>query len=564
MKVRHIIFGVIMLLCTGCHTPTREARRMVKRAEQLASTQPDSAVRLIDSVLRMEAYLNERERMEMALLQGEALFGNRDANEISPIMDDDFFEDHPNISTSPELERASAYYAKKKQYGKAAHAALYSGFVQQHYNEKETAMRSFKEAEQYGDLAGDSLSMAQAKYRMGRMLLDNIMKEEALSMFSSADECVGKHFVEKAIIQNTMGICFMLQRDFDNATTYLQHSLSNAEKYNSSKICHKVLNNFAVLYRLQGRYDQALGCLHRMLEEPSLEESEIFMLNLNLGIVFFDKKEFDSASLYYNNVEKNIHIESIQPKTRLSAYAALSEFAKSQNHDSLALLYRKNHEDVLYAVMQQRQEQNIYRIQRQYDYESIQNEMNKRIIHRHRIILVISILLFISSAIIIALQYRHKQMMASEKEMKKQIEAMKHDLRQTVKSHVIDQEIASRLRMMLAAHRTTTRVKDFKNDWKPLVNQVMNGKENLFEAARSSIENIYPNLFEIIIEKHPNLSETEAKVCLLSFYDLSNAEIAEFLELRLNTVNQNRSTLRKKLNLKHDRMKEQLRNVITD
>ena len=175
MKAKHIIFGILLLLCTSCHTPTREARRMVKRAEQLAHTHPDSAARLIDSVLRMEAYLNERERMEMALLQGEALFGNRDANEISPIMDDDFFEDHHDISTSPELERAAAYYAKKKQYGKAAHAALYSGFVQQHYNEKETAMRSFKEAEQYGDLAGDSLSMAQAKYRMGRMLLDNIM-----------------------------------------------------------------------------------------------------------------------------------------------------------------------------------------------------------------------------------------------------------------------------------------------------------------------------------------------------------------------------------------------------
>ena len=132
MKPRNLFIGIVFLLAvlTACNTPTREARRMVKRAERLADTLPDSTVRLIDSVLRMPASFSERERMDMALLQAEALFGDR-GQEISPVMDDDFFDDHANLSTSPELERAAAYYARKKQYNKAAHAALYSGFVQQ-------------------------------------------------------------------------------------------------------------------------------------------------------------------------------------------------------------------------------------------------------------------------------------------------------------------------------------------------------------------------------------------------------------------------------------------------
>ena len=142
---RIVWIGILFLLAlTACDATTREARRMVKRAERLADTLPDNTVRLIDSVLRMPASFSERERMDMALLQAEALFGCRDgactvsndtlgvdACTISPIMDDDFFDDHANLSTSPELERAAAYYARKKQYNKAAHAALYSGFVQQ-------------------------------------------------------------------------------------------------------------------------------------------------------------------------------------------------------------------------------------------------------------------------------------------------------------------------------------------------------------------------------------------------------------------------------------------------
>jgi len=107
---------------------------MVKRAELLADTLPDSTVRLVDSVLRMPVNFRKRERMDVALLQAEALFGDR-GQEISPVMDDDFFDDRGNVSTSPELERAAAYYARKEDYGKAAHAALYSGFVQQHYDD---------------------------------------------------------------------------------------------------------------------------------------------------------------------------------------------------------------------------------------------------------------------------------------------------------------------------------------------------------------------------------------------------------------------------------------------
>ena len=91
----------------------------------------------------------------------------------------------------------------------------------------------------------------------------------------------------------------------------------------------------------------------------------------------------------------------------------------------------------------------------------------------------------------------------------------------------------------------------------------MNGKDNLFEGARISIETAYPNLFQTIIEKYPDLTDTEAKVCLLSCIDLSNMEMAELLGLRLNTVNQNRSTLRKKLNLKSEKMSSQLRAVFS-
>ena len=250
-------------------------------------------------------------------------------------------------------------------------------------------------------------------------------------------------------------------------------------------------------------------------------------------------------------------------ETQLAVYDALYKFSASRDEDSLALLYRERHEDLLYAVMQQRQKQTIYRIQQQYDYESLQNEMNKKIIQRHFTILIISILLLITTIIILVLQNRHKQLLKSEEEMKQQLDDLKQDLLQTVKTSVLDHEISTRLRLILKVHDKSLQGNDPKKEWQSLAWQIMNGKEDPFEAARSVLETAYPKLYSTIKESYPNLTETETKICLLSCSDLSNAEIAELLGLSTNTINQNRSNLRKKLNLKPDNMKEQLRMTLS-
>jgi tetratricopeptide (TPR) repeat protein len=553
---------LVLLALAACDTTTRDARRMVKRAELLADTLPDSTVSLIDSVLRIPASFSERERMDMALLQAEALFGDH-GQEISPLMDDDFFDGHATLSASPELERATAYYARKRQYDKAAHAALYSGFVQQHYNEKEAAMRSFKEAEQYGKLAIDSLAVAYAEYWMGKMLYYEGREQEALNSLMASERFIGDRYADKATIENSKAVIYILTNQYDDAELCLQQSVGHAQKGHSDKVRRKILNNYAVLYRLQGKYSQAIDCLHRMLAEPNHDENGIFMPSLNLGNVYFDMKEMDSAAIYYHRVEAVLPIVQVKKETIASVYGALSHFAESQNDSPLALEYREKHEKMLYDVMIQRQEQVMYRVQRQFDYESLQNVMNKKIIQRRNTILIISILLLFSTIIIIILQYRDRQLLESEKEMKQQINAMKQDLRQTVKLSIVDNEISSRLRMILLSNRAIERTKDPKKEWQPLLKQIMNGEQNSFKAARTVLETAYPRLYTTILENYPELTETEAKICLLSCSDLSNAEIAELLGLAINTVNQNRSNLRKKLNMKPDKMKEQLRMVLS-
>ncbi len=421
MKFRHCITGLFWVLVANvlvsCHSSQHEARQMVRRAELLADTQPDSTARLIDSVLRMPVYFSERQRMEMALLQAEALFGDR-GQEISPLMDDDFFDGKPTLTTSPELERAAAYYARKKQYDKAAHAALYSGFIQQHYNDKTAAMQSFKDAELYGELAEDSLTMAHSQYRMGKMLLNDGMKQEALTMLQAAELDFGTHFTDKALTLNVIAVCYMMQADYGKADTFLQQSLLYSEKASSNKAKRKVLNNYAVLHRQQGEYEIAISILRKSATIPDFDETEVFMFYLNMGKTFMAIGEIDSATIYYQYLEEALPIAIVKNQTKVSAYDALSRFEEKKGNLSTALRYREKYENLLSEIIGLRQEQIVYSIQKRYNYETIQNTMNQKLIRRQHIIIAVSVLAILGLVVVVLSKIRLARIRKQETEAK--------------------------------------------------------------------------------------------------------------------------------------------------
>lgn len=495
-------------------------------------------------------YPRESERMAVAMAQAEAVYD-----------DGNLLVETDTVLFIPGLAEASGYYAVKRQYNKAALAALYNGYTERVFD-KEAAMVSFKEAERYGELAGDSLTMARAEYWIGRLLFNEGGIENALSAFKASIIHFGNRYPERAVSENSLAATFIPLTQFDSAAYYLQNCLIGTQDVLSEKLDIKVLNNYAVLYRVQGYHEKSIDCLRKASELHSLDSTEKVFVFLNIGNTFMAKGAVDSAAFYFRQLEEMVTGLQIKSDTRLSIYHALLKYAEHLGNDSLTLQYRIKHEDALYNVMSQRQEQAVYRIQKQYDYETLQNTMNKKIIRRHRIILVFGLLSLVLSAIVLVLQHRHNQMLKAEDDLKRKLNVMKEDLRQTVNTSVVDKILVSQLRNIIVANRTMCRAKDPKNEWRSLLLEVMAGKEDAFEATKAVVETAYPNLLSIIREKHPNLSDTEAKVCLLSCFDLTNTEIAELTVLSVNTVNQNRSILRRKLELGSEKMHGRLRSII--
>ena len=553
---RLVWIGILFLLAlTACDGTTREARRMVKCAEQLADTLPDSAARLIDSVLRMPVSFGERERMDMALLQAEALFGER-GQEISPVMDDDFFDEHAYISTSPELERAAAYYAKKKQYAKAAHAALYSGFVQQHYDEKDAAMRSFKEAERYGKMVDDSLTVARAEYWMGRMLYYEGRVLDAIALLKDSDHGFEHHIIEKAIVKNMMAVCHLVLGNYEDAELCLQQSLMYAGKKHFNKIGRKALNNYAVLYQLQGEYDSAIKCLRSVANKPNLGHSDL-LLYVNLCDIFAELHEFDSAAVYFRRIDSLLPNAQVKNETKVTAYILLSKFAESQDNDSLALFYRKQYEEWLNKVRDEREQNYVYGIQQKYDYGALQNTMSQRIILRQRLAIILSIVVVLALMAFVISQIRLSKIRKQEAEAnanlfhfmqqnKALVESNKEkDLKVLDATQQLSDLLYAKLMAMQKLDYCLKTPKD-KIALKDLEKEVFGGGDH-WEAVKEALEVLYPGLWETIGLKYPDMDEMERRVCMLSRLKLSRLDEATLLGISTSVLDKLRTKVRKTL-----------------
>lgn len=280
---------------------------------------------------------------------------------------------------------------------------------------------------------------------------------------------------------------------------------------------------------------------------------------MNIADVFVVAQEKDSAALHYELVNTLLPKTNVKAQTRVSAYESLSKFAEIQNEDSMALYYWKLYIKWLNRVRDEREQTNVYGIQRKYDYEALQNEMHLKVIQRQRLIIILSVvvawvlLAFAISQIRLARIRRQEaeikasllRFMHDNEEIAKQSEAIKkahHDLerrhqemeevRQTLANQVekyknayvaSDKKLSKALLKEQQVMQKMAVYLTHKNDlalFDALKHSVL-GDQEYWDAMLKAFDKQFPGMRKELVLQHPDLTETEQKVLLLSYVDAS-------------------------------------------
>ena len=457
----------------------------------------------------------------------------------------------------PNLDKASAYYAQKKDYGKAALAGLFQGYAEKDYD-KAAAMESFKAAEQYGEKVHDSLTMARAQFQMGKLLFYDGAAKEALVYFKKAHHNLGDKNDDQALVMNGMATSYMLLHSFDSAASCLDKSLYYTEQGNSNEARRKALNNYAVLHIMQGAYGKAVDFL-RLVDADN--DHQLMLNYLNIGDAFAALGENDSTEFYYSLAEEMINANGIGNETKVAAYGLFSRYEEGQGHYQTALRYRKCYDSIQCLVGKSIEQKNIYRTQQKYDFAVLENEIHQERMRNRLSILVIIILTLTAALLLALLVIRHKQTLREEEEMQRELDKVKRDLMKSVDADIVEEELSWRLKMMLKMKQLQEGSHSTKMKQEMMEKHIMDGGETCFDTASSAIEKVYPELASTLKAKYPSLSDTELKVCMLSIKGLTNSDIADILGISVHTVNKSRSSIYRKMGVDSDDFRDRIRGL---
>ncbi len=444
----------------------------------------------------------------------------------------------------------------------AARDALENACIQRDSGNKMEAMRLFKEAEHYGLLADDSLTVAHARYQIACCLGLYADKEEILSLLKAADEGFGDHYDERAKVVSFLGDYYQFHRQFDSAEVYLNQAMDYAEQSGSLEAKQWVLSAFHAMYFNAGAYEKSKEYLNQFIQcyPPNMNDSLWMYYYHDMGNIFYKLGDMDSMAYCYEQLEELVtrsepDCSEIQ-KEKWFYYGTLADFAEMRGDFEKACDYRYWYDVGDVHKYLEDHKNNLALVSQKYDTAVMQNELNRKIIARQRWIIVISAI-----AALVLLAFLISQVrLAKRRKREADINAQLFHFRQQnqalaqkdAEHEQIQQDYADRLSdaldkeqrvMLLLENYLNNRRTNLLND----LEQSVFGDKDHWKAMLAVVEEKYPGLWETLGQKYPDLTEDEKKSFILSYFKVSRQEEADYLGTTVNMVDKIRGRVRKKM-----------------
>ena len=416
----------------------------------------------------------------------------------------------------------------------------------------------FKEAEHYGLMANQTLTVAHARYHIAQCLGYYADKEEVVSLLKAAAEGFGEDYADRAEALRELGDFYQFHRQFDSAEYCLKQAMAYAEQSGSIEAKRNVLSAFHIMYFNAGDYEKSADYLNQFWQ-ASIQEGDDNLLMYyyhDMGNIYSQSGDLDSADYYYSRLEELVSQTEPNEDTWFY-YGVLSDFAEERGDYETACKYGCLYEEGSKLKEIEQQENNLALISHKYDSEVMRNELNQKIIIRQRIIVIVSLLATLVLAALLVSQIRLARRRKREAEINAELFHFKLQNKDLAQKHAeheqIQQDYADRLSdalvkeqrimLLLDNYLNSNKKSNLLND---LVSSVYSEK-NHWQAMQEVVDQLYPDLMETLQQKYPDLDEDERKSYILSYFKLSRQEEADYLGTTINMVDKLRGRRRKKM-----------------
>lgn len=443
----------------------------------------------------------------------------------------------------------------------------------------------------------DKIELAEAHRVIGRIYTDlgeyKLSSEHFFESLKISEKTGDKKSIAKAL--NSVGYLYFEQQNYDKALEYYFKSLSIGREINDPIGISRGLNNVAAIYAGRNQNDTA--------EQYILEAVKINIeigqrlwegINyLNLGEIYQDQKKYDLALIYHN--KGAVIFEELNNIVMLSnSYLNLSEYYKRTGNDEKSLHFaekafllgrsnglkkivkdaaeklhnfyvRKNDlkNAYKYGMIQYQVKDSLgleesmtklSKLELQYNFEK-KNQEEQLIRQRKDFITIIIIISLILAMIIVLLLMARQKMKAKNDRLMKQklqdeVDFKNKELTLNVLNLVRKNEILSDISGRLMLIESEAVKEETKNAIIKIAHDLQKSTEDeIWEEFELRFKQVHGEFYEKLMEKFPDLSPSELKLCAFLRLNITSKEICKMTGQRLSSLEIARHRLRKKLGI---------------
>ena len=534
------ILPLLFLLTVSC-ARRDEALRLLEKAQNCIESAPDSALMYLDSIFLPEKFLSKENYMEYLVTNVQAKYKN-----------------NKDIKDDTIIFEAKRYFAKKAKSSRfMTQSLLYSGCVYDERQDYGKALNEYNYAFSTAELSQDSILMYLSTSYIANIYDKQNYFDKALEKHLQSVNYIKKEDKEKlATSYANIAKGYLISLNNDNSIYYIDKALDIVTDSDNKKLLSSVYQFAHVIYRECNRIEEAKDFL-RLSIEANGDSLATSLYNLNLAELYLETGEQDSTKKYTHKLINEI--DNINDMAFLaSSYGFLSDYYSSLNMNDSALYYQDRLTRTIDKIREDNMQQNIYEIEKKYNYEHLSNNYHKKLNRQFKMIIVmltIVIVLIITISLLIIhkkkneiyLIRKNEQIAIEMNNLKNEFHLLE-DLNSGIKSSV-DNILKQRAKLIVKVHNAE---KNHKDDDKTVINELKSlvfGSFNKtgLKTAVDLVENTYPKLPALIKRKYDELNETEFNVCLLSLLPLSSREIANIMDLGESSVAKARTNIRKKI-----------------
>lgn len=533
-RITWIIYLLIALCLASCEN--KEADQTFSTVEEIMTAQPDSALRLLESIQNPNE-LTRQQRANYILLLTQA----NDKNNL-------------DLAKDTAIKESVEYFSIEKNNKKLGLAYFYQNRVYQAQKNYEKAILSCLEARKYAILTSNDNLLGFIHHDLGYMYKRQFNPEKSIENYKLSQE----HFFKTGDLKFAnytynfiaSGYLIMVPPQIDSAIVNYRKSLLYAEQMQDSNQIADIHKNISLVYEEQKDYPKVKIELLKALKMSSDKKISTIILT-NLVETYIHLQQSDSAMFYMDQLNEMMKDED-NLESRYNYHFLLYNLYKNSKKFDLALENYEIYKTYADSIYENNISQSLFRIQEEYEQESLKNEYNRVLIHR----LYLSVTLLAASILCILIIYylirktktRTKDLLVAEHTMETLQRMLSfHEGQDTKLRRLLVERLDIARKVAKMQDKKTKNDKDFIKEYNRIFDR--NLLDSLFDWNNiySLINDIYNGFANKIGERFPELSEKEKRLICLLRAEFSADEISSLLLYEYDSVRVMKMKLRIKL-----------------